>query len=277
MRRQVLHVALEVPLAALGVGGLFKGDHARAARVEVLHEALDGAALAGCIAAFEQDHDALAGFLGPGLQLEQLHLQTEFLLFVGAAAQQVLVGVAAFAPVIGQLLVRIDLARREGGVALQRLAQRALVVGRGAFDEGAQRLGALGGRAGRLRVNQALRGGNQRVLRSNSAFAGHEVFNVLALQRGRCVARSGGPHAGNAPGFCWPGCRRGFGGLGSDGSWPGLCGCGALGGPGCGLHRIFCRGGQDGLGLLGIVFCHRVNAPSCVEILNYVPVLGGMP
>ena len=50
---QVLHVTLEIPLAALGVGGAFKGHHAGAAGVEVFHEALDGAALAGRVAAFE--------------------------------------------------------------------------------------------------------------------------------------------------------------------------------------------------------------------------------
>ena len=53
------HVALEVPLAALVLGGLFERDDARAARVEVLHEALDRAALAGGVAAFEQDDDLL--------------------------------------------------------------------------------------------------------------------------------------------------------------------------------------------------------------------------
>jgi hypothetical protein len=82
-RRQVLHVALEVPLAALELGGLLQRDHARAARVQVLHEALDRAALAGGVAALEQDHHLLAGLLDPGLQLEQLDLQAVLLLFVG--------------------------------------------------------------------------------------------------------------------------------------------------------------------------------------------------
>jgi hypothetical protein len=43
----------------------------------MLHEALDGAALAGGIAALEQDDDALARLLHPGLQLQQLGLQNE--------------------------------------------------------------------------------------------------------------------------------------------------------------------------------------------------------
>ena len=45
-RRQVRDVAVEVPLAALGLGRLGQRDHAGGARVEVLHEPLDRAALA---------------------------------------------------------------------------------------------------------------------------------------------------------------------------------------------------------------------------------------
>ena len=69
-RGQVLHIALEVPLAALGVGGFFQRHQARTTRVQVLHEAFDGAALAGCISAFKQNHNALAGLFGPALQFE---------------------------------------------------------------------------------------------------------------------------------------------------------------------------------------------------------------
>ena len=58
-------VALEVPLAALALGRLLQRDHPGAARVEVLGEALDGAALAGRVAALEEDHDPLAGVLAP--------------------------------------------------------------------------------------------------------------------------------------------------------------------------------------------------------------------
>ena len=82
---QVLHIPLEVPLAAFHFSGLFQGHHAGTAWVQVLHETLDGTALARRIAAFEQDDDALAGFLGPGLQLEQLNLQQVLLLLVGFA------------------------------------------------------------------------------------------------------------------------------------------------------------------------------------------------
>jgi hypothetical protein len=78
----VLDVALEVPLAALGFGRLLQRDHARAPRIQVLHEALDGAALARRVAALEQDHHALPGFLDPCLQLEQFHLKPVLLLLV---------------------------------------------------------------------------------------------------------------------------------------------------------------------------------------------------
>ena len=71
----MLDIALEVPLPAFHLIGLFERDHARAARIQVFHEALDRAALAGGVAPFEQDHDALPGILHPGLQLEQFDLQ----------------------------------------------------------------------------------------------------------------------------------------------------------------------------------------------------------
>ena len=84
-RGQVLHVALEIPLPALGVGRFFERHQARATRIQVLHEALDRAALTGRVATFKQNHDALAEFLGPILQLEQFDLQLVFLRFIAFA------------------------------------------------------------------------------------------------------------------------------------------------------------------------------------------------
>jgi hypothetical protein len=72
---QILDIALEVPLGALALIGLFERHDAGAARVQMLHEALDGAALAGGIAALEDDDDALARLLHPVLDLEKLDLQ----------------------------------------------------------------------------------------------------------------------------------------------------------------------------------------------------------
>ena len=134
----MLDVALEVPLAALGVGRFLQRDDPRTPRVQVLHQALDRAALAGRVAALEQDHHTLAGLLHPGLQLEQLDLQAVFLLLVVAPLHQVAVRVAAFAPVGREFFVGIGAsvevlrARPE-----QCLAQRTrLVVG----EAGQQRL-----------------------------------------------------------------------------------------------------------------------------------------
>ena len=72
---KVLDVTLEIPLAALGVGRLGQRDDLGAARIEIFGEALDGAALAGGVAALEKHDDSFAGFLDPGLHFDQLDLQ----------------------------------------------------------------------------------------------------------------------------------------------------------------------------------------------------------
>ena len=124
-RRQVPDVALEIPLAAFLVGRLLQRHDARAARIQVLHEALDRAALAGGVAALEQDDDLLPGLLDPGLQLEQFDLQPVLLALVALARQQVLVRVAAIAPVGGQLVLalRVGFARAPLLLAQERLRQ----------------------------------------------------------------------------------------------------------------------------------------------------------
>src|SRR5471030_1273050 len=66
--RQVLHVSLEVPLTAFGLGRLFEGDDSCATRVHMLHKAFDGAAFAGSVSSFEQDHQTLTGLTDPRLQ-----------------------------------------------------------------------------------------------------------------------------------------------------------------------------------------------------------------
>jgi hypothetical protein len=67
-------VAVEVPLAAFGLGGFGERDDAGGARVEVLGEPFDGAPFAGGIAALEQDQVFGAAVLGPVLELQQLDL-----------------------------------------------------------------------------------------------------------------------------------------------------------------------------------------------------------
>ncbi len=90
---QMLDVALEIPLALLLGGRFLQGYDPRAARVQVFHEALDGAALAGGVAAFEQDHHALAGLLHPALHLEQFDLQVVLGLLVLVAAHPRVIGI----------------------------------------------------------------------------------------------------------------------------------------------------------------------------------------
>ena len=83
--RQVRDVALEVPLALLALGRRRQRDDARNARVEVLRDALDRAALAGGVAALEEDHEPHAGRLHPHLQLHELRLEAQQLLLVELA------------------------------------------------------------------------------------------------------------------------------------------------------------------------------------------------
>jgi hypothetical protein len=60
-RRQVRDVALKVPLRALAVVRRRQRDDAADARVQPLRDALDRAALAGGVAAFEDHHHTLPG------------------------------------------------------------------------------------------------------------------------------------------------------------------------------------------------------------------------
>ena len=90
-RRQVRHVALEVPLRLFPVRGRGQGDHAADARVEPLGDALDHAALAGGVATLEDHHDLLLFVLHPVLQLDQLALHAEQLFEVDLAVERVAV------------------------------------------------------------------------------------------------------------------------------------------------------------------------------------------
>ena len=72
---EVGHVALEVPLGLLAPSGRGQGDDAADAGVESFRDALDGAALAGGIAAFKQHHDTQAFMADPLLELDQFDLE----------------------------------------------------------------------------------------------------------------------------------------------------------------------------------------------------------
>ena len=85
-RRQVRHVALEIHLRLLPLGRRRQGDDAEDPRADALDDALDHAALAGRVAALEDDDDPRARLLHPGLQVRDLDLQPGELLLVGAVA-----------------------------------------------------------------------------------------------------------------------------------------------------------------------------------------------
>ena len=104
LRREVRHIALEVPLSGFDVRGFGQSHHARAAGIQVLHEAADRAALPGRVAAFKEDHDLAARFLHPALELQEFHLQVILLLFVERIAHAVDVGIFALAPVLRELV-----------------------------------------------------------------------------------------------------------------------------------------------------------------------------
>ena len=104
---QVLDVALEIPLGGFAFGGLLQRDDARAARVQVLHESLDGAALACGVTALENDDVPLAVGLAPLLQLQQLDLQQPLLLLVFVTRHPFVVRIA-LAPGVHDLPVGCD-------------------------------------------------------------------------------------------------------------------------------------------------------------------------
>jgi hypothetical protein len=84
-------VALEVPLGLLPIGGRAQGDNPAAPRIERVGDGLDGPALAGRIAAFEEQEKLLAGLLDPVLHLHQLEMQFREFVVVDAALELVVV------------------------------------------------------------------------------------------------------------------------------------------------------------------------------------------
>src|SRR4051794_26659763 len=105
--RELGDVAVEVPLAALGLGGLGERDDAGGTGVEVLGEPLDGAALARGVAALEEDQVLGPGVLGPVLELQQLDLQLVLLLLVDVAVEPLVVGVV-LAPRLDRVAAGVD-------------------------------------------------------------------------------------------------------------------------------------------------------------------------
>ena len=224
-RRQVLRIALEVPLAALDLAGFFQRDDARTARVQVFHETLDRAALAGRVAAFEEDQQALAAVLDPGLQLQQFHLQLVLLRLVGLARHQVAVRIAAVAPVARQHHVRVLAVRARPLVGLeQRVAKRGDVVRSSAGQDRLQRIDGFAGHRRRRAAHDVADGRALRVLLGQRLLAHDVLFDRARPQLRRCVAGLYRPHA---LGRCRAALlrRAGLGGLGGSGA---ACGCAAV-------------------------------------------------
>ena len=111
----------------------------------MLHEALDGAALAGCITAFKQQHHFLAGVLDPALGFQQFDLQQGLFVLIGGAAHLGLVGIDAL---LEQLRDRGFILADFGGVQPRfRFGGCVAVYGfRGDGLSGCRILDAAGGR-----------------------------------------------------------------------------------------------------------------------------------
>ena len=75
--RQMLDIALEIPLAAFALAGSRQCGDAHRTGAEVLGDPLDGPALARGVTTFEDHHDPRAGGLDPLLQLDEFGLQPE--------------------------------------------------------------------------------------------------------------------------------------------------------------------------------------------------------
>jgi len=71
---QLFNVALSMELRFLPLGRRRECDHAKDARADALHDALDHAAFAGSISSFENDHDAGVRRLDPVLEFDKLNL-----------------------------------------------------------------------------------------------------------------------------------------------------------------------------------------------------------
>jgi hypothetical protein len=86
--RQLLDIPLEVPLSPLPFGGDRQSRDAGHARVEVLRDPLDRAALSRRVASLEDHDDPFALGTHPFLQNDEISLQTKELLLVHAFLHQ---------------------------------------------------------------------------------------------------------------------------------------------------------------------------------------------
>src|SRR5215467_3651227 len=105
-RRQMLNITLEIPLPPLALSRYGKRDDSCGTGIQVFHETLYGAALAGRVTAFKDYHNSAARILDPVLQFQQLHLEHALRVIVIVTAQPLGVGIL-FAPGVHQAPVSI--------------------------------------------------------------------------------------------------------------------------------------------------------------------------
>ena len=121
--RQVGQVSLQVHLAALTPGRCRQRNDAKDARTDALREGLDRAALAGPIAALEDDDDLCASRLDPALELHELAVQLRELLFVVLARE-----LAGRGPVAAYAAGAVGATRGFRGCVMPGAALPALVL-----------------------------------------------------------------------------------------------------------------------------------------------------
>ena len=85
-RRQILNIALEIPLAAFRFSRLFQSHHPRTTRIQMFHITLNRTTFTRRITTFKQAHNTLAGFFHPALHFQQLDLQQFLFFFILTAA-----------------------------------------------------------------------------------------------------------------------------------------------------------------------------------------------
>ena len=83
--RQVRHETLKIPLRILAIRRFARREDTRFPRAHMLGQPLDGAILAGAVAAFDDDEHARALGDQPALQFDELDLQRAQIVLVFAA------------------------------------------------------------------------------------------------------------------------------------------------------------------------------------------------
>src|SRR3989338_7713551 len=90
-RRQMGHITLKIPLAALPLTGRRKCGHPADTRIQPLGDALDYPSFAGCVTAFKKDDYFELLVHDPVLQLDQLALKAKQFPEIEASVQLLLV------------------------------------------------------------------------------------------------------------------------------------------------------------------------------------------